>query len=241
MALRTKPLRDPMVAPRRRFAAALSLVALCVALQAAPSAAFAQATPESPASDPAPGPEPAPDPNPDPAPEPKPEPDPDPGPPPVPQPEAEAHAELESESALEAELDLESPADKAQISAWAGRQRVGVLERELRVAQHEERDAVSWIPWVMMGTGAAAVATGLLGGALPVAACDDSCPRTNWTAVVLVGGAALATAGSIWLLLAHRDEAELRLRRERLEQQLDDERWNQRQTSDAALHWSGRL
>ena len=149
----------------------------------------------------------------------------------------------------EAATDAASPpdeiethaADKVAMSSWATRQRTAALERMLRSAKQEERDSTSWVPWAMTGTGVAAVAIGLLAGAIPTATCDDSCQRPFWTAWVLVGGAALTTAGSIWLVIDHGEEAELRYRRLRLEQQLEHERWNLQPVSRLSLSWSGRL
>jgi len=162
--------------------------------------------------------------------------------------ESEPESEPESESEPEPESapapDPESAAliaERTANSAAYVRNRAAALERALRSAQQDERDARIWLPWAMAGTGVAVLATGLLIGALPTAACDDSCERPFWPAGLVVGGAALATAGTMWLVIHDHDQAELKFRRERIEQQLEYERWNAKPVGRFTLTLSGRL
>ncbi|HMI90914.1 MAG TPA: hypothetical protein VK509_06095, partial [Polyangiales bacterium] len=159
--------------------------------------------------------------------------------------DAAAESVPESESAPDPEPasaeDDPLVAERAANSAAYVRQREAALERALSGARQDERDGHLWVPWAMTGTGVASVAAGLLIGALPTAACDDSCGRPFWPAWLVVGGAALATAGTIWLVINDHDQAELRFRRERIQQQLELERWNAKQSGRFSLTLSGRL
>jgi hypothetical protein len=216
----------------------LSCALACVVLVARPAAAepagVAPSATRDAAStadaDPSPDPAPEPDPDPNPAPEPNPPPDPSPTAEPAPEPAGEPAPD-----------DAAYTAEKAARSSWVTQQRTAVLRRQLAIARQQERDATSWIPWALAGTGVVAVATGAIAGTIGTLSCDR-CGQPAWSSWVLMGGAAFASVGTLWITLQHEDRAELRYRRERIEQQLEYERWNaQPRARGAALSISGRL
>jgi hypothetical protein len=172
--------------------------------------------------------------DPEPNPEPEPEPDPKPDPNPSPSPEPEPPSPTAEPQALAPDTE------KAELSAWAARQRAAALERNLAAARQEERDAASWVPWAIAGTGVAALALAAVVGTVGTLSCDE-CGQSSWYAWTVIGGAAAATGGTLWVTIQTRDETELRYRRKRIEEELEHERWNLQPVGKVALSVSGRL
>ena len=87
------------------------------------------------------------------------------------------------------------------------------LRAKLTSVNEEREDSSTLLPWLVLATGIAAVAVGTTIGIVRTLDCDDSCTSPFWPSWLLVGGAAVSTAGLVWLQLAREDQAELESRR----------------------------
>lgn len=120
----------------------------------------------------------------------------------------------------------ETERDAEALSAEAAVQmQIDNLEQSLQTAQHERADTSLVLPWVLTVSGLAALAVGLVVGVSGAMSCEDSCHVSAWPAWLVLGGATVSTAGTIWLSLAARDMAELDAQVHDLERQLERQRW----------------
>ena len=105
----------------------------------------------------------------------------------------------------------------------------GFRERELRakleVAKREEQEASTLLPWVTTIMGWSSVLAGTVIGAGTVIACDqESCEWPSWPSWVVIGGSLVGSLGTLWVVLEDRDIAELKIRRQRIERLLEEDR-----------------
>jgi len=139
---------------------------------------------------------------------------------------------------------LSAEADAAADAALANsafEQRAAYLRTSLAQAVRAERDARSVFPWIMLGVGITAVVTGVAIGVVTASGCEDSCHEPGWPPFAVIGGAALAAGGTLWLLILERDEAELAYRRRQLEEAIRREQWERAGHPRSALSFSTRF
>ena len=96
-----------------------------------------------------------------------------------------------------------------------------------RVAKREEQEASTLLPWVITIMGWSSVLAGTVIGAGTVIACDqDSCEWPSWPSWVVIGGSLVGSLGTLWVVLEDPDIAELKIRRERIERLLEENRYD---------------
>jgi hypothetical protein len=96
-----------------------------------------------------------------------------------------------------------------------------LLQKKLAGLTRERAESSTVLPWLTLATGLAAVAVGASLGIGQVLDCNDSCSMPFWPSWLLVGGAAVATAGIVWLQVAREGQDELDSRRYHIVLQLE--------------------
>lgn len=76
-------------------------------------------------------------------------------------------------------------------------------------------------PIVTLSAGVSAVVVGTVFGAAKAASCDGDCGTLPWVSAAVVIGAAVGSAGAVWLLLTNRDMRELDSKIERLRRDIE--------------------
>lgn len=100
--------------------------------------------------------------------------------------------------------------------------RLAQIERDLALVRDEQASTTTLWPVLTIALGVAAVATAATAGAVEALSCNDTCHADGWQGITVMGGAAVATAGVVWLRWTHDDLRELASRRYRLERERDD-------------------
>lgn len=118
----------------------------------------------------------------------------------------------------DADASIEVP---APVSATAGSR--AELERQLHELEQERVHWTNFWPWLTVGTGAATV---VLGSAMGVGAAFDCKPNTTcaaapWATLIVVVGAAIGTAGAIWLVRTDDEIRQLEIQTQRVRSDLD--------------------
>jgi hypothetical protein len=139
-----------------------------------------------------------------------------------PAPSNAAPATVPTESADPAEPDADASVEApAPVSATAGGR--AELERRLHELEQERAHWTNFWPWLTVGTGATAV---LLGTAVGVGAAfdckpDTTCAAPPWATLIVVVGAAIGTAGAIWLVRTDAGISELDIQTKRVRSDLE--------------------
>lgn len=100
--------------------------------------------------------------------------------------------------------------------------RLAQIGRDLALVRDEETSTSRLLPILTITLGVAAVATAATVGAVQALSCSDTCHAGGWQGVTVIGGAAVATLGVLWLRWTNDDLRELGSRRYRLERERDD-------------------
>ncbi|HEX2677670.1 MAG TPA: hypothetical protein VHM19_13555 [Polyangiales bacterium] len=98
---------------------------------------------------------------------------------------------------------------------------VARLERELREARADRASTTRLWPLLTLGIGIGALLAGTIVGADEALSCDHTCHAPPWVSVAVVGGAAVATGGLIWLQWTNASIRVEDTRVRRLEDELD--------------------
>jgi hypothetical protein len=118
----------------------------------------------------------------------------------------------------EADASIEAP---APVSASAGGR--AELERRLHELELERAHWTNLWPWVTVATGAGAVLLGTIVGAAAAFDCepDTTCAAAPWATLIVVVGAAVGTAGAIWLVRTDAGIRELEIQTRRVRADLE--------------------
>jgi hypothetical protein len=140
-----------------------------------------------------------------------------------------------SESAPDAESAPGSDTDSGPVPApdavpapvdpLAHRERE--IEEAISRVSLQQREHSTLLPWLLLGSGIAAVAVSGGYGVGHVLLCESSCGIEFWPPWILMGGLAMITGGTVWLQSARADREAIDSRRYHLEQQLQRLRWEQ--------------
>jgi hypothetical protein len=117
--------------------------------------------------------------------------------------------------------DLDEPAAKP-VSAGSGER--AELEKQLQAVTREREESSNLLPWLTIGLGIASVVTGTTTGVVSSFGCkpdEGGCDAPPWAALAVVVGAAISTAGAIWLVRTNEGIAELELKKNQLKYDLD--------------------
>ncbi len=127
---------------------------------------------------------------------------------------------VEPEPAPDAELDPDGlkPMSAAEASAGGKAQ----LQKRLQDIEDERASTSNLLPWITVGTGAAVVLMSAIAGIVYPLDCDrePGCQAPAWPSLTVMIGAAVGTAGTIWLLRTDADIRELELKRDQLKLEL---------------------
>ncbi len=95
------------------------------------------------------------------------------------------------------------------------------LTLQLRDARAERASSTRLWPLLTLGLGVSAVLTGTVVGSAHALGCEHGCSAPPWVSVVVVVGAAVGSAGAIWLLKVNADIREEDVRIDRLDRDLE--------------------
>ena len=132
-----------------------------------------------------------------------------------------AHA-VEPTTAPAAATAPEAPAARTKPGRPADPIRLAQIERDLALLRDEEASTTRLLPMLTIALGVATVVTAATVGAVQALSCNDTCRADAWQGVTVIGGAAVATVGVLWLRWTNDDLRELGSRRYRLERERDD-------------------
>ncbi len=128
----------------------------------------------------------------------------------------------------------ESQVSRAAIT-HSGQER---LEAELARVHARRAHKTNLWPWLLTGTGAGYVLLGTMVNAAIALDCDAHCPAPAWSTLLVLVGAALGTAGAVWLVRTDHTIAQLESEAHQLERELD--RYRARGPERAVLASGGR-
>jgi hypothetical protein len=97
------------------------------------------------------------------------------------------------------------------------------LERRLKVLELERAHWTNFWPWFAVATGAGVTLTGTIVGVASTFSCEPetTCAAPPWATLVVVVGAAIGTAGAIWLLRTDAGIRELEIQTQRVRMDLE--------------------
>ncbi len=135
---------------------------------------------------------------------------------------ADASADPPPASAAEvAPLEDDSVEVAAPVAASSGNR--NALEKRLHDLEAERAGWTNFWPWLVVGTGAAAVLTGTLVGVESTFRCepDTTCAAPPWATLFVVAGVAIGTAGTLWLVRTDAGIRELEIQTQRVRMDLE--------------------
>ena len=95
------------------------------------------------------------------------------------------------------------------------------LELDLKKIEAEREGYSRFWPWFTLTAGAAMTVGGTVVGAGKVYSCDGGCSTSAWIGIIVATGTLVATVGTIWIVRANRDVADIDSRKYQLEQEIE--------------------